>query len=499
MHGTTQTEILRGNSYSRLTSCRAVIDDSLEKTRIVQGSDSTPNDDSTPSQPDQSRGQEQPRGRQWTCSLPQVASEDIIDIGNGRYAHFHRDRRFAQVQVTFTAPEGVDPNPGRELTDPFKELGWTWRANEPKKPWICQLDKSSPDDPTARGDCRDALHEQFLIIIQEYREKHGMPPTIGWRSLTAGDANGRNVDSRCLPIHSEIAQAARINEKQMPPSPERETRGGPALRMLDAFASVGAQRFDLTFTDAVGEKVGFRGNRPLEQLRPAMSAILKEAAKQLHNVIVRPRSTNVTLVQLDDLGEDSAARLRPVSFLILRTSPRNYQAWVAVTDGDAGFARRLRKEAGADLTASGATRVSGSLNVKEKYAPAFPLVETVHASPGRLVTRADLESLGVVAPPEKDAPSTIPFLRQRPAARGWPSYQRCVENAPEAREGGRPDISRADFTFCLLAIDWGWAVHDTAARLMQESGKAQENGEDYAFRTAQNAAAAIERRGKLQR
>ena len=31
-------------------------------------------------------------------------------IGNGRYAHFRRDRRYAQVQVAFTAPEGVDPN-----------------------------------------------------------------------------------------------------------------------------------------------------------------------------------------------------------------------------------------------------------------------------------------------------------------------------------------------------------------------------------------------------
>ena len=71
-----------------------------------------------------------------------------------------------------------------------------------------------------------------------------------------------------------------------------------------------------------------------------------------------------------------------MSFLILRTSPGNYQAWVAVADGDADFARRLRKGAGADLTASGATRVSGSLNFKEKYAPAFPRVETVHASPG---------------------------------------------------------------------------------------------------------------------
>jgi hypothetical protein len=35
----------------------------------------------------------------------------------------------------------------------------------------------------------------------------------------------------------------------------------------------------------------------------------------------------------------------------------------------------------------------------------------------------------------------------------------------------------------------------TAARLMQESAKAQENGEHYALRTARAAATAIERRG----
>ena len=170
-----------------------------------------------------------------------------------------------------------------------------------------------------------------------------------------------------------------------------------------------------------------------------------------------------------------------------------------MADADADFARRLRKGAGADLTASGATRVSGSLNFKEKYAPAFPRVETVHASPGMVVTRAELEALGVVAPPEKTASPAIRDSRRRPDARGWPSYQRCVENAPPARDGDRPDISRADFTFCLLAIDWGWGVEETAARLMQESGKAQENGEAYALRTARNAAAAIERRGERQR
>jgi hypothetical protein len=273
----------------------------------------------------------------------------------------------------------------------------------------------------------------------------------------------------------------------------------PALEILDTFASVGAQRLDFTFTDAASDKVGFHGNRPLDQLRPAVPGILKEAAEQQHNVIVRPRSAGAALIQLDDLDDDAAKRLRPVSFLVLHTSPGSFQAWVAVTDGGADFARRLRKGAGADPAASGATRVSGSLNFKEKYAPAFPHVETVHASPGMLVTRADLEALEVVAPPEKTDPAAIRISRRHPGARGWLGYQRCVENAPQAHGGDRPDISRADFTFCLLAIDWGWGVEETAARLMQESGKARENGEAYALRTARNDATAIERRGGWQR
>jgi hypothetical protein len=239
--------------------------------------------------------------------------------------------------------------------------------------------------------------------------------------------------------------------------------------------------------------------RNLDHLRPAMPAILQGAAARPHNVIVRPRSVGTALIQLDDLDTAAVRRLQPVAFLLLCTSPGNYQAWVAVADADADFARRLRKETGADPTASGATRVSGSLNFKAKYAPAFPRVETVHSSPGMVVTRADLEALGVVAPPEKTDPATVRTSRRRPAARGWTSYQRCVVNAPPVHGGGRPDISRADFTFCLLALDWGWGVEETAARLMQESNKARENGEAYALRTARNAAAAIERRQGQQR
>jgi hypothetical protein len=67
-----------------------------------------------------------------------------------------------------------------------------------------------------------------------------------------------------------------------------------------------------------------------------------------------------------------------------------------------------------------------------------------------------------------------------------------------AQGGGRPDISRADFTFCLLAIDWGWGIEETAERLMVHSRKARENGEAYARLTANRAADAVARRSHGQ-
>lgn len=75
----------------------------------------------------------------------------------------------------------------------------------------------------------------------------------------------------------------------------------------------------------------------------------------------------------------------------------------------------------------------------------------------------------------------------------WPSYLRCVQGAPPNRDQTGPDISRADFTWCMTAISWGHSIEETAAHLMEESAKARENGERYALLTAQNAAAAVER------
>jgi len=274
---------------------------------------------------------------------------------------------------------------------------------------------------------------------------------------------------------------------------------GKALAMLSAFASVGVRVFDVTITDIEGEKVEgkFRAKRSVEELRRTIGGTLQEATDNRHNVIIRPRPTTASVIQLDDLDADKAESIAPHAFMVIRTSPGNHQAWIAVKDAPEDFARRLRKGAGADPTASGSTRIGGSLNYKRKYAPRFPRVEIIHTRAGHIVSAAELEAGGFVAAPEKPRPppARVSHVSQG-TPRKWPSYQLCVKGAPKVHQGDRPDISRADFTFCMTAIDWGWSVEATARRLMEESTKAQENGERYALMTARNAAAAVERRGQ---
>jgi hypothetical protein len=270
-----------------------------------------------------------------------------------------------------------------------------------------------------------------------------------------------------------------------------------AWAMLDVFVSVGADRFDVTWTNAAGDQERFRRNLSPAELMRTMPEILGDATRRQRNLIVRPRGPGVSFIQLDDLKADKLPGLAPAVFLSIETSPGNFQAWLALPGiEDKDFARRLRKGTGADTTASGATRVAGSINFKDKYAPNFPRVAIHTAQPGRLADADELDRLGLVAAPEVVAQP----LRIAPARvstggnRRWPSYERCVDGAPLNSEETGPDISRADFVFCMTAISLGWSVDDTAARLLEESTKAQTNGKAYADLTARNAALAVERR-----
>jgi hypothetical protein len=274
-----------------------------------------------------------------------------------------------------------------------------------------------------------------------------------------------------------------------------------ARQMLDVFASVGVSSFDLTRTDVDGHKREYGAGQPLETLRSRMDWLLGMAIERRQNLIVRPRRGWAELVQLDDLHGTMLERVRQSAFLILTTSRGNHQAWVAVREGGEDLARRLRHGCGADRSASGATRVAGSVNFKRQYAPDFPVVQILQARPQYTVTRGELEAAGLVGRP--DAVAVTPAIGPCPLgrAKAWPSYQRCLQHAPRAHQSDRPDVSRADFTFCLLAIDWGWSIEQTSERLWDQSRKARENGERYARRTAERAAAVVvgRRSGGCQR
>jgi DNA invertase Pin-like site-specific DNA recombinase len=266
-----------------------------------------------------------------------------------------------------------------------------------------------------------------------------------------------------------------------------------AYRMLDTFASVGAMHFDRTILDIDGQKRGFRSEQTVRQLRESLPQLIPGLKSRRDSLIVRPVSDTTQLIQLDDLNYEQLKLLAAVSFLILETSPGNHQAWVAVSDGNADakdFARRLRKGCEADATASGATRVAGTVNYKRKYETAFPTVKILQAAPGRVSSKAQLEALGLAAAPE---PITERPVRVSSIGGSWPDYQRCVLGAPMKHGEQTPDISRADFFYAMLCAQRGHSAEEIAARLMELSSKAEENGDRYAKLTADNAVAAATR------
>jgi hypothetical protein len=295
--------------------------------------------------------------------------------------------------------------------------------------------------------------------------------------------------------------------------------------MLDIFASVGADRFHVTWTDSAGHPrrpcslrrklQSLGGPLPhtdnedwldavhiaginVADLTRTLPALLDTATTNRLNLTTRPRGTGVRFIQLDDLPTAKLPALAAAMFLIIETSPGNHQAWLAMPgDHDREFARRVRRGAGADLNASGATKIAGSLNFKDKYAPDFPRVTIREAQPGRMTSPAELERIGLVAPPEHFAPVS-PRRRFSRGTDKWPIYAKSLAGAPRNRDGSGPDRSRADYWWCFLAIQWGHGVDDTAARLLQESSKAREGGKSYALHTARQAEAAVEGRRQQQ-
>jgi hypothetical protein len=73
---------------------------------------------------------------------------------------------------------------------------------------------------------------------------------------------------------------------------------GDAYRMLDAFASVGARHFDVTFLDIDGAKRGFRKEQSVIQLRNSLPKLLPGLTERKNSIVVRPHADDVMLVEL---------------------------------------------------------------------------------------------------------------------------------------------------------------------------------------------------------
>ncbi len=266
-----------------------------------------------------------------------------------------------------------------------------------------------------------------------------------------------------------------------------------ASQMIEAFESVGACNFEVTTTNESGRKINYQGDLTADGIRGMLGEMLSECESKQHNAIVRP-SGEIDLVQLDDLDRKTIETVADYSFLILETSDANYQAWIAVKGADKEIIRRLKQGTGADMSASGATRIAGSRNFKSKHAPSYPLVRLIATTPGLVLTSAELESSGLLAEQERK----LPAPRYAPIApvshngsKSWPSYDRCLSDAPKARNHDGRDRSNADWHFCLFSIDRGFGVEETAHELIRESQKAKEQGFKYALQTAQRAAQSV--------
>ncbi len=300
-----------------------------------------------------------------------------------------------------------------------------------------------------------------------------------------------------------------------------------AFRMLDIFASCGAQSFVLTKTELEWQghkKLKWGKTYSLEALREKLPQILRTAAIRRpvtlpkgvqvlagENVIIRPTGPDTVFVQLDDLKtQEQIERVSPASCIIHETSPGNHQAWIAVSGVPVGkeefkeITRRVRKAVGGnDKSASHATRLAGSGNWKTKYLPNPPVVTILEAHPGRIMTPAQLESMGLLAAPEPKQSSSVVELHPHRARlshtheRQWPDYQRALSGAPPASDGDGPSRSHADFFWCKMAVQRGWSIDEAAQKLLEVSEKARDRVRDgdrgYPLITAQNAAAAAER------
>lgn len=266
-----------------------------------------------------------------------------------------------------------------------------------------------------------------------------------------------------------------------------------ARLMVTALSRAGATCFDVTLTNAAGGRVQFLGATDVTTLRAKLPSLMRRAERKHLNIIVRPRPAGAGFIQLDDIDEATVRRLETLACCVTETSPNNFQAFIAlagpIPEGELEEIRhRLIAAARADKGASGAGRLAGSLNVKDKHRQTdgtYPRVRLVSVRHDQRVTVAELQAEGLLAdlPP---APATPPQSSRRRRLRRAPSYEHCV-SVVRRKSDGEIDRSAVDYLYAVTCLDWGFSSDETVNLLRANSPKAQERAAEYANRTVTRA------------
>jgi hypothetical protein len=286
----------------------------------------------------------------------------------------------------------------------------------------------------------------------------------------------------------------------------------PEIAALEVFESVGASDFEVTHLhDPSPAKDKKREYEPVDgaAFRENLETYLEmnrtvQAGGEYWSMAVRPRSERVVFWQVDEATRATCERYRAVSFLQIKTSPDNYQSWLAIGDElekeelDAARKRLLSvvKRTGGNGGSFGALRWPGSTNHKPERKQADgtqPVVRIVHLEMGRVTTIAELEELGLLAPPvEKTERPNFKVCANKVPTK-WPSWEQELGYC-RLKESGDPDRSEADFRWCRTAFLWGWSDTDVAAELRNVSPKARNETKHYINVTVEAARAAVDGR-----
>jgi hypothetical protein len=238
---------------------------------------------------------------------------------------------------------------------------------------------------------------------------------------------------------------------------------------------LGARSFDLTILGEVQlnstrKFIDFEKEVPADRLHAMLPGIVERCERERLNLIIRPRSgADRRLVQLDDLDQAAVGKMRELAFRVIETSLGNYQAWVCVLSADEEIERRLKRGVGADAGASGATRIAGSLNVKEQYREAgYPRVRLIVGMPERV---ASIEDLTELLEPEPQSPCVSPPSVSSHTQLAMPDYDDFLSRA-RSTAAGEIDRSSVDFAWAATALKRGHSVDAVMSELERVSLKA---------------------------